>query len=256
MSNTFNFFFDIDGTLTANGGVPTSEVQNALSYAQSKGCRIFLNTGRTKATLPPSLTTLDCIDGYCCGCGTYIEFKGKPLLEHYIEYSELLKITELFKPYSASTCLVYEGIDTVYRYGNPFYPFADIDFFDLTSEKDIPKRLENAKIHKLTLQSHDCDFPYLLKDDFDIIDCRFYFEIIPKGFDKGKAIEATEKALGLDKNASVAVGDSANDVKMLEYAAISVAMGNAPTAVKALCDKVTDIVQNDGVAKLIYDTVK
>ena len=83
-----------------------------------------------------------------------------------------------------------------------------------------------------------------------------YSETVPIGYDKGRALKIAEELLGLDPSLSVAVGDSMNDAAMLQYAATSVAMGNATDEVKAMCDLVTDTVDNDGVAKIIYQLMK
>lgn len=259
MKSNYNFFFDIDGTLITGGIVPTDAVIDALRYARSKGCRVFLNTGRTRVTLPPTLTALDCIDGFCCGCGTYIECNGKPILERYIEPSELAEAARAFDRHGMQSCLVFEGVDTVYYYGKTFHPFADIEFHEIHSPDEIITRFADTKINKLTLQTFtekDEKFIAEMSEKYDCMKCPTYWEIIPKGFDKGKAIQLTEELLGLDHAMSVAVGDSENDVKMMQYAPLSVAMGNAKDEVKAICDIVTDSVKNDGVEKMIYELLK
>ena len=260
MSKKYNFFFDIDGTLITGGSIiPSDAVLQALRYAKSKGCRVFLNTGRTKATLPPTLTELDCIDGILCGCGTYIECNGKPILERYLDANELYRIAKLYDAHKMESCLIFEGVDTVYYYDERFYAFADIPFYKIESPEEILTRFADTKINKFTLQvltDKDEAFVSEISDKYTPTKCHNYWEIISKGFDKGRAIQLTEELLGLDHAETVAVGDSANDIKMLEYAPISVAMGNAPDNVKAICTMVTDSVKNDGVAKMIYEIVK
>jgi hydroxymethylpyrimidine pyrophosphatase-like HAD family hydrolase len=50
----------------------------------------------------------------------------------------------------------------------------------------------------------------------------------------------------------LAIGDSYNDVDMLRYAALGVAMGNAPQEIKDIADVVTSTNEEDGVAEAIY----
>jgi len=57
------------------------------------------------------------------------------------------------------------------------------------------------------------------------------FEILPKGV--------------------MAIGDENNDIEMIEYAGLGVAMGNAPSAIKALADVTTTSNEEDGVATAI-----
>ncbi len=256
----YNFFFDIDGTLISGSYTPSDAVIKALRYARSNGCRIFLNTGRTKITLPPALTSLDCIDGFCCGCGTYIEYAGKPILEKYVSAEDAVELVHLYKRFGVTECMYFEGVDDVFYCGEEYLPFADIRYIKIPSPEAAQQMLNGKKINKFTLHFkspvQQKELFSVLSEKYQIMPCPTYYEIIPKGFDKGKAIELTEKLLGLDRSLSVAVGDSANDIKMLEYTPISVAMGNATDDIKALCTMVTDTVKNDGVAKLIYDLVK
>ena len=50
---------------------------------------------------------------------------------------------------------------------------------------------------------------------------------------------------------TLGIGDGGNDVTMLEYAGIGVAMGNACDAAKAAADYVTDDITADGLAKAL-----
>ena len=56
------------------------------------------------------------------------------------------------------------------------------------------------------------------------------------------------KALGLTREQAIAFGDGGNDVEMLRYAGIGVAMGNACPEAKAAADYITDDVTADGLA--------
>ena len=85
----------------------------------------------------------------------------------------------------------------------------------------------------------------------DIMGASNYIEGVPIGYGKGHAIKLAEETLNLDHSLSVAIGDSLNDVSMLEYAALAVAVGNAPDNVKEKADLVVETSENDGVADAI-----
>ena len=53
----------------------------------------------------------------------------------------------------------------------------------------------------------------------------------------------------------MAFGDDFNDVDMLDYAGVSVAMGNAPDQVKLVADYICDTNNNDGMAKWIEENL-
>jgi Cof subfamily protein (haloacid dehalogenase superfamily) len=76
-----------------------------------------------------------------------------------------------------------------------------------------------------------------------------FFEAANPRVNKGMAVRAmAEDMMGLTAANVMAIGDNFNDVEMLHYSGIGVAMGNAPAAVKAEADWVTDDVEVDGVA--------
>ena len=76
-------------------------------------------------------------------------------------------------------------------------------------------------------------------------------DIIPKSGGKNAGIQQYLDEQGIDRNEIMAFGDGENDMKMLQFAGIGVAMGNASDTVKAAADYVTDTVDNDGVEKAL-----
>ena len=55
------------------------------------------------------------------------------------------------------------------------------------------------------------------------------------------------KAVGIAREDSIAVGDGPNDLQMMEYAGIGIAMGNAREEVKERADMVTSSIDDDGI---------
>ena len=78
-----------------------------------------------------------------------------------------------------------------------------------------------------------------------------FCDILPAGGGKPNGLAHTLTHLGLTREQSIAFGDGGNDVTMLEYAGIGVAMGNACDAAKAAADYVTDDITADGLAKAL-----
>ena len=72
-----------------------------------------------------------------------------------------------------------------------------------------------------------------------------------KGTSKGSAVKALADKLGISLEEVICIGDSGNDVSMLEEAGLSVVMGNAPDFIKEYGDYITDTNENYGVAKAI-----
>ena len=78
-----------------------------------------------------------------------------------------------------------------------------------------------------------------------------YIEIVHPAVNKAAALEVLMEKLNLGKDEVLAIGDSNNDIPMLKYAGISVAMGNANDSIKNICADVTKDCDEDGVAAAI-----
>jgi hydroxymethylpyrimidine pyrophosphatase-like HAD family hydrolase len=83
----------------------------------------------------------------------------------------------------------------------------------------------------------------------------FYFEFTPLGVDKVRALKDTFDVLGIDKSEVMSFGDAENDLTMIKWAAIGVAMGNAVDACKVAADYVTLDNNSDGIACALEELV-
>ncbi|WP_413300314.1 Cof-type HAD-IIB family hydrolase [Bacillus sp. 1P10SD] len=79
----------------------------------------------------------------------------------------------------------------------------------------------------------------------------FFLEFTEEGVTKGTSLNQLIGKLGITREEVIAMGDSYNDLAMIEFAGLGVAMGNAPDDIKEKADYVTDTNMNDGVAKVV-----
>lgn len=84
----------------------------------------------------------------------------------------------------------------------------------------------------------------------------FYFEFTAKGIDKAKALDTVLSPMGFKREEMIAFGDGDNDVSMIEYAGIGVAMENAVDDLKAIANEVTLSNEEDGIAYTLSKYVK
>lgn len=80
-----------------------------------------------------------------------------------------------------------------------------------------------------------------------------FLEIAHPAICKSVALRHVAERLGIQREEIVAFGDGVNDLDMLEYSGLGVAMGNAPDRVKAIADRVAPSVAQDGVAQVIEE---
>jgi hypothetical protein len=78
-----------------------------------------------------------------------------------------------------------------------------------------------------------------------------FLEIINKNGNKGEGLRALAKHLNISKEEIIAVGDAGNDLEMIEYAGLGVAMENATEDVKKAANYQTTSNNDDGIAKVV-----
>lgn len=79
----------------------------------------------------------------------------------------------------------------------------------------------------------------------------FFIEIMPKNVDKASSIDRMLSTVGLTRQNTICCGDGFNDMTMIEYAGVGVAMGNAQPAVKEKADYITGTNDEDGLVEVI-----
>lgn len=83
----------------------------------------------------------------------------------------------------------------------------------------------------------------------------FFLEFTEFGVTKGTSLNSLIQQLGISRDEVIAIGDSGNDLSMIQFAGLGVAMGNAAEEIKAQADFITDTNMNDGVAKVVEEFI-
>jgi len=81
------------------------------------------------------------------------------------------------------------------------------------------------------------------------------FEAMNRGVSKGRAVEILAHYYNISKEEIICIGDNENDISMIEYAGLGVAMANGEECVKKAADYITDNNNDDGVAKVIEEFI-
>ena len=122
-------------------------------------------------------------------------------------------------------------------------------------EELTPNRIYNkvvVAIDEAYLNERIKEIPASFYERFEIIKTRNnLLEFMPKGITKAYGISLLAKDLGIRAEEIMTLGDEENDLPMIEYAGLGVAMANAIPLVKEAADVVTDTNDQDGVAKAV-----
>ncbi|MCR5791762.1 MAG: Cof-type HAD-IIB family hydrolase [Lachnospiraceae bacterium] len=244
-------FFDIDGTLLSEktGKIPDSAIE-AIRIARENGHFIFINTGRCYSFLPKEILELD-VDGYVCGCGTNVFCHGEELLHISRTMDFARSLRKDMKAWNIET--IYEGKYTAYMEDLEELRFPDFRYFRTQKEFKVAsvEQMEYPidKMYVCTDETSDfASFEKKYKDVFEIIDRENrHYEIIPLGYSKSTGIQLLMDKFCVDLEDTISVGDSNNDLAMLEYTGVSIAMGNSSPQILNRVDYVTSDVDEDGI---------
>ena len=247
-------FFDIDGTLLPfhAQSLPDSTVQ-ALAALRKNGVKTFIATGRPPVHLP-FLHALDGIpfDGYVTMNGQYCYLADGELL--YSQFIDKAALRTLL-PYITAEKL------SVGFVGRDFCVFNLINDLSRDFSKelqqgtgDVAELIETDDIYQLSAflpPENEAEFLRRCPGCEAVRWAEDFCDILPAGGGKPNGLAHTLARLGLTREQAIAFGDGGNDVTMLAYAGIGVAMGNACDAAKEAADYVTDDITKDGLAKAL-----
>lgn len=245
-------FFDIDGTLwDFYNQIPESTVE-AIRALRKNGNYAFICSGRARAYIQhPDLFAIG-FDGVVAGCGTHVELNGDRIYEKLIDRELAIHTVKTVRSYGFRPIL--EGPEFLYM--------DDADFADepygqkLKREmgdklKSITDHYGEWEINKLSCATNDADregcFAALEQYYTYLIHNSAVVEIVPKGHTKATGMDVVCQALGIDRADTFAVGDSVNDLAMLQHAGVGIAMGNGSPEAKAAADYVTTDLNEDGI---------
>jgi Cof subfamily protein (haloacid dehalogenase superfamily) len=245
-------FFDIDGTILSHRTYTISEsTKLAIQKAQANGHLAFINTGRVISAIPRELLELG-FDGFVCGCGTYVSYRDQILLQKFIP-EELTKrmIVDLRE---LGLDAVLEGSDAIYYDDSTTNPivkrvreYHDNNGFPTGSWDDHTIVINKFCIWS-SLEIEIRTFMDKYTEYFDFIDRKQnLYEVVPKGYSKASGIQFLIDHLNIPFESTYAFGDGENDLPMLQYAKHTIAMGNAPQAIKDIVSFVSLDVDEGGI---------
>ncbi len=234
----YAFFIDIDGTLINRAGVLSEGVKNKLEYAHSLGCKVFINTGRSRGFIPDTQLKSMRFDGIIAANGQYIEIDGKVLRNICLSEKQLKKTLEWAQKNERTGYA--EGVYKVYSINCDDERFEKIEDSDF---KNISKIFIRGELSK--------EDEKLLSDGVRFYRHKTYCETVVKGYSKASAMKDVLKETDFPAELSVAIGDSGNDMEMVCEAGIGIAVGNATESLKNAADYIVASNENDGVAEAV-----
>ena len=246
-------FFDIDGTLVSfqTHRVPDSAIET-LHALRARGVKTFLSTGRNGDSTRFLMDT-GLFDGEILINGQLCEYQGVGIFENPVSRADIEIAVEGARS-GDFTLGFLSGHESFVLKINDYVKNA-CDFCKMAVPRlaplDEPFRFPIYQIHCYGAPGVEDE---LLRRTSGLTATRWspnFADVFPAGGGKDRGIEAICRHLGIAREETIAFGDGENDISMLEYAGIGVAMGNSSDRVKASADYVTASVDEDGVARAV-----
>ena len=261
-------FLDFDGTYADHGVVPQGNV-GAVRAARAAGHLVFLCTGRPRSMVLTSVLTE--LDGFVAAAGGYVELGGKVLSDHRFPADLAARVVTLLDEHDVAYLL--EAPDAVYGPPGVDERLAALLIGHLRSS-DSPDREGPKDILDALRMSDDltaASFGKVTCFDSPVPIASIAEQIGPElgvlpssipdmgdsagelylsWIHKALGIQTVIDHLGIDRAQVVAVGDGLNDIEMLEFAGVAVAIEGSDPRVLKVADHLAPGPHEDGLVAL------
>lgn len=258
---------DIDGTITGHSNTLSVTVKEVIAAVQAKGIKVTIATGRMYCSALRFHREIGSTLPLIAYQGAWIQDPGNDKIHRHLPVSR--EITQQLLEY-------FEQPDLRSLLSVHFYINDQLYVREMTKETDnyqqrcgvnaIPvgdlRQLLDHEPTKILALSEDANLTQQLLADLRLrykptdlyltTSVPTFLEAANTHVNKGHAVRyLAEEMLGLESHHVMTIGDNFNDVEMLSYASISVAMGNAPPEVQAIANWVAPSIELDGAAVAI-----
>jgi hydroxymethylpyrimidine pyrophosphatase-like HAD family hydrolase len=249
---------DVDGTLVTYEDFfdpPRQRVKQAVRRTVRAGIHVVLATGRSLHSTTPVFDQLDLTDGYAvCSNGAVVADVSTRMPVHLVTFDASDPV-KYFAEEIPDAVLAVEELGVGFRVTGEF-PIGELDGKVTVVSHD---ELLDGPVTRLVVRWPQGDRERLRRvaaaSGLPSVDYAIgytaWLDIMPEGVSKASGLATVCEKLGLGRADVMAVGDGHNDMEMLAWAGVGVAMGQAPWDVQEVADTICESVDNDGVAQLL-----
>ncbi|MEF2965507.1 Cof-type HAD-IIB family hydrolase [Paenibacillus sp. M1] len=249
---------DVDGTLLNDNHELTAGTAETIKEIAGQGTEFVLCTGRAPRSSLPFMREMG-LDGYIIthnGAAT-VNVQTEEIVH---EFAMDPRGLERFIDYCRENGVHYD-INTTFSLYVPGASSLDEEALDmyklyLIVPEDLPEWSEfNEPIVKMTVTAEkeeldriQAEWSLWPQEDFNILRSGdFFIDIMHKDASKGAALKKLAEKRGIPAEEVMAIGNYYNDLTMLTFAGLGVAMDNSPLEVKAAANAVTASNNEEGV---------
>ncbi len=252
---------DLDGTTVNHDIQIAPRVVAAVKAAMAKDVWIAIATGRNVPSTRPFIEQFGAYGPTICQQGGLIyDFKTETVLHKItLDHTLACDLAALEREHPSWKAVMYQG-DHIYITDPEFFGrMGSLVGFQPITTHDLCHVLEGVDADKILFTVDPAEAPRALEitrafvgDRAIVVQSHARFvEINPLGADKGTGLAWLANHLGIAREQVMAIGDQGNDLTMIEWAGLGVAMGNGNDATKAAANWVAPTIDDDGAAVAI-----
>lgn len=258
---------DLDETILGKNYKISERNRTALKSAREKGVKSTIATGRMNKSSLPYARELNVDIPVITYHGALVRsIETEKLFYHYpVDFEMALSVAEAAEKLGYHINLYIDDQVHVREENHFTRLYQTIASVEVNPVGDISKFLQKAKLNptKLTIIDYEGQLDRmeaLLNEQFDgkltvTKSHRYFLEVTHLQATKGKALKFLGEMLDIKREEMIAFGDSFNDIDMLQYAGLGVAVANAHPDVRKEADLITKSNLEDGVAEVIENYV-
>lgn len=254
---------DIDDTLLTDQHVISQRTKEALLKAQDMGVKVVLASGRPTFAMHNLAEELLLHD-----YGSYVLSFNGGIITDYQTKNNVYECTltkeqahELYEISKKHNVFVHTYVenDIITEKGNQYTDIeGQLTGMQIKEVSSFTEHVQNDVVKLLMLEDPEklAQVEKILQKELEgkisvMRSKPFFLELTNSEVDKGKSLNHLIQILGIRQDEVIAVGDGYNDLPMIKFAGLGVAMGNAPEEIKQQADYVTATNNEDGVAKVV-----
>lgn len=252
---------DVDGTLLNSAGILTEETKKAITACVERGVIFSISSGRPIQGVEYLNQMLGLDLPFITYNGAMVVMgKSKEILyEQKLSSQNAKNIIELGKKFDTTIMVWMENklyTNELNDRTNKYKEIAKvepilIDDVDELIKNGVTKILWYDEIEKI--EKYQSEVGKYLFDSVNYHTSRpMFLEFVDINASKAIAMKRLGDHFGIEQSEMIAIGDGYNDLSMIEYAGLGVAMGNSKEAIKEKADFTTLSNDEDGVAHVIH----
>lgn len=256
---------DMDGTLLDDNNEVSKENELALKKCIENGIEVAITTGRLYGSAKEYADKINLDCHIIASNGTFIKSNNKVIYSSAFTNNQIQFLSSIIRKHNLKSfyntdidVLIEENSETPNAKNKELKKSTKLNYIIGPYVMDLIESLDKPIYRVAAIDSNYSENLISAKNilletnEFEVVNSMpNNIDIAPKGNSKGSGVEKLSNFLNINNDNILCIGDRENDISMINFAGMGIAMGNAMPELKIHANYITDNNNNSGVAKAI-----